>query len=249
MPNISETTVNNVIDVLKKNSDNSSHDRLERGVRHAASLWRETDGTEQEFIEFCKKNFVSDPDELFTVFKKAERNVEVLYGYFNEITLGLRKPLDEPMGEIKPIDKMFGSYSVGAHLIEDMYKNKIAFYIALNFPYYSLQEKNELGKKWSRKEWAYARLGDMFTARIPSDLIRKAGEVSSRSEMYIAEYNIYMGNVVDDSGKSLFPADMVLLSHWNLRDEIKSNYANKTNGVKKQGTIYKVMTRIMQHTK
>ncbi len=248
MPNISETTVNNVIKTLKDKSDKSSYDRLERGVKHAASLWRTSDGTEEDFTSFCQKNFISDPDELFTAFEKASRNVEILYGYFNEITLGLKKPLDEPMGPIKPIDEMFGSYSVGSHLIEDMYKNKIAFYIALNFPYYSLEEKNELGKDWSRKKWAYARLGDMFTSRVPSDLIRKAGEVASRSEMYIAGYNIYMGNVVDNTGKSLFPPDMVLLSHWNLRDEIKSNYANKTNGVEKQATIYKVMTRIIDQS-
>ncbi|NPA37166.1 MAG: hypothetical protein GXO47_10000 [Chlorobi bacterium] len=248
MPNISETTINNVVKTLKEDADKSSYDRLERGVKHAASLWRKSDGTEQDFTAFCKNNFITNPDELYTVFKKAERNVEILYGYFNEITLGLRKPLDEPMGEIKPIDEMFGSYSVGAHLIEDMYRNKIAFYIALNFPYYSLQEKNERGRNWSRKEWAYARLGDLFTSRIPSELISKAGEVSSRSEMYIAEYNIYMGNVIDESGTSLFPDDMVLLSHWNLRDEIKSNYANKTNGLEKQETIYKVMTRIIDQT-
>ncbi len=248
MPNISEVTIDKVISSLKGSTDKDSYQRLEKGVKHAASLWRASDGTEEEFVDFCEKNFTGDSDRLFKVYEKASRNIEILYGYFNEITLGLRKPLDEPMGEIGPIDEMFGSYSVGAHLIEDMYKNKIAFYIALNFPYYSLKEKEEFGKNWSRKEWAYARLGDVFTSRIPSDLIRKAGEVGSESEMYIARYNIYMGNVVDGTGKSLFPADMVLLAHWNLRDEIKSNYANKTNGLEKQGTIYKVMTRIIDQS-
>jgi oligoendopeptidase F len=41
---------------------------------------------------------------------------------------------------------------------------------------------------------------------------------------------------------------MVLLSHWNLRDEIKANYANKENGLAKQGMIYQVMQRIVDQS-
>jgi hypothetical protein len=39
---------------------------------------------------------------------------------------------------------------------------------------------------------------------------------------------------------------MVLLSHWNLRDEIKSDYADKETGSEKQEMIYKVMERIIR---
>ena len=35
-----------------------------------------------------------------------------------------------------------------------------------------------------------------------------------------------MGHLLTDDGRRLFPEDMVLLSHWNLRDELKSNYAD-----------------------
>ena len=38
---------------------------------------------------------------------------------------------------------------------------------------------------------------------------------------------------------------MKLLSHWNLRDEIKANYGNDENGLAKQRTIQKVMERIV----
>jgi hypothetical protein len=41
---------------------------------------------------------------------------------------------------------------------------------------------------------------------------------------------------------------MVLLSHWNLRDEIKSNYASLPNAFEKQEMIYKVMERIVDQT-
>jgi hypothetical protein len=39
---------------------------------------------------------------------------------------------------------------------------------------------------------------------------------------------------------------MVLLSHWNLRDELKADYADKEKGREKQEMIYKVMERIIK---
>lgn len=38
---------------------------------------------------------------------------------------------------------------------------------------------------------------------------------------------------------------MLLLSHWNLRDELKANYADLEKGPEKQEMIYKVMERII----
>src|SRR5881409_369126 len=41
---------------------------------------------------------------------------------------------------------------------------------------------------------------------------------------------------------------MRLLSHWNLRDEIKADYGDAANGLAKQRTIEKVMERIVTQT-
>ena len=141
---------------------------------------------------------------------------------------------------------MFGNYSVGSHTQNDFYSNKIAFAIALNFPYFTLAEKEDLGPKWSRDEWAMARLGDLFIARVPAELEQAVTEATGNSEMYIAEYNIYMGHLRTDDGRQIFPDDMVLLSHWNLRDELKADYADKKDGQEKQEMIYKVMERIIK---
>jgi hypothetical protein len=115
----------------------------------------------------------------------------------------------------------------------------------LNFPHYSLDEKTQLGENWSRKDWAYARMGDVFVSRVPSALLQKQSEAMSNADLYISEYNIYMGKLVDDAGKSLFPEDLKLISHWGLRDELKSNYANIEVGFEKQKTIYEVMKHII----
>jgi hypothetical protein len=134
---------------------------------------------------------------------------------------------------------------VGAHLQDDFYSNKIAFAIALNFPYYTLAEKEEMGPGWSREEWAMARLGDLFVSRVPAELNQALNVATGNAEMYIAEYNVQMGHLKTDEGKQLFPDDMVLLSHWNLRDELKADYADKEKGPEKQEMIYKVMEHII----
>lgn len=240
-----ETIVKNSVEKVLAAQPSADPVLLEKGVKHAASLWRSEDGTPEEFSEFVAANYISDPAKRRTVFLKVSSYFESLGGNMNEITLDLRKVLDEAAGEIDEIDRMFGNYSVGSHLQTDFYTNKIAFVIALNFPYFTLAEKEAQGAGWSREEWAMARLGDQFVSRVPAELNQAASVAMGNAEMYIAEYNIHMGKLRTDDGQKLFPDDMVLLSHWNLRDEIKSNYADKVNGMVKQDMVYKVMERII----
>ncbi len=221
---------------------------VEKGVAHAASLWREKDGSGDDFVAFCTGNFIADADQKQTFFTKVSRNFEILYGHYNKILLDLQRPIHEPMGEITPIDEAFSAYSPTAHLSDDFYQNKIAFQIALNFPFYTLKEKEALSKNWDRRDWAYARLGDMFVSRVPAAVLQQIAKAQSDAEMYIAGYNIYAGNLLDDQQQALFPSDMVLLSHWNLRDEIKSNYSRKDVGLQKQDMLYRVMLHIVNQT-
>jgi hypothetical protein len=242
---INEIIIKAVIDTVKSAQPASDLRLLEKGVKHTASLWRQEDGTAADFSEFVKKNYVSDPVKRKMLFEKISSYMESISGYNNEITLDLRKTLDEARGAIDEIDRMFGNYSVGSHLQNDFYSNKIAFAIALNFPSFTLAEKEQLGPKWSRDEWAMSRLGDLFISRVPSEFEQAITEATGNSEMYIAEYNIHMGHLRSDSGRQIFPDNMVLLSHWNLRDELKADYADKKNGPEKQEMIYKVMERII----
>jgi len=221
---------------------------IKRGIKHAASLWRKSDGTVEEFKKFCLENYLDDTEEKVAVFNIISKNFESLWGHNNKIRLDLRENVDLDNGSYHMIDAMFASYSPSSHFTEDFYANKIAFIIALNFPPFSLEEKNEHGKEWNALEWAYARLGDVFTERVPAEISQEIGSAYSSSAMYIADYNIYMGHLLNNSGQKLFPEDMVLLSHWNLRDELKSNYNNQKNGIEKQEMIYNVMKHIINQT-
>ena len=57
-----------------------------------------------------------------------------------------------------------------------------------------------------------------------------------------------MHHLVDAKGKRLFPPKLRLLSHWNLRDEIKADYSADDDGLAKQRMIAQVMERIVTQT-
>lgn len=239
---ISPSVVTSTIDELAA-KDNKNQTGIVKGVNQVARLWQSADGDDQAFKSFCLENYISDPAEKEQVFLKVSDYLEGIYGNFNEITLCLQRNLTLDNGPLHAIDEKFGAYSPGSHLTDDLYANKIGFIIALNFPKVSLEEKEALGN--DRKAWAYARLGDMFVERIPAAVKQSAAQTESDADIYIADYNIYMGRLLTSKGKTLFPADMRLLCHWNLRDEIKANYNKGKEGLEKQRTTYEVMKRII----
>jgi len=222
--------------------------RVERGVAQVAGLWRKEDGTPEEFRAFCKTGFVTDEIQLDTLFGKLQRNLEIISGYFHRIDLQLKEPVQLTGFQITPVDELFGGYDISSHLDEDLFANKIAFNAALNFPYYTLEEKTKEGKQWTRKQWAYARMGDRFTTRIPANILQNLSQVLASADSYISGYNICMGNLQNTKGEILFPANMKLISHWGLRDELKSDYSDKKHGIEKQELIYSVMKRIIDQS-
>ena len=224
-----------------KNPDNQT--LIEKGVKQTARLWQKQDGTVDEFIRFCMENYISDPSEKEAIFLKISDYLEAIWGNFNEMSLQLQKNIHEATGPLLKIDEQFAAYDPSTHFSDDMYANKLAFFITLNFPEYSLEEKESLEN--NRLNWAYARLGDMFTSRVPAELQQAVAKANSDADVYIANYNIYAGHLLDESGKKIFPENMVLLSHWNLRDEIKANYNKGETGLNKQRTIYEAMKRII----
>ncbi len=244
---INQATMDKVIKQLTDSCGEAAKTRIERGVKHAASLWDNLDGDRETFAAFCMANFVADTAKRDILFNKLQTSFEVLYGNYTKMVMDLRIPVDLSGAELTPIDEMFASYSPSSHLTDDLFANKIAFVSMLNFPFYSLTEKTELGANWTRRDWAYARMGDAFTSRVPASLNQQVNEALSKSDMYISEYNIVMDKLVDASGKTYFPEGMTLITHWGLRDELKSHYG-QAEGLEKQNMVYSVMKRIIDQS-
>ena len=224
------------------------HARLERGMAQVARFWRDEDGDAAVFEDFVRRNFAGDQETLDMVFNRFEQLFETLDGHMNEIIVAFRRQADLDFGPILPFDEAFAAYDPSAHISDDFFKNKLAFTILLNFPLTSLEQRLSEGESWSRRQWAEARLAQRFSKRIPAKVNLAVSEASARADQYIAEYNIWMHHLLDQKGRRIFPPKMRLLSHWNLRDEIKAQYSAKESVVVKQRMIQRVMETIVTQT-
>ena len=238
---IDNRDISKLIEEMKKEVPESEYGRLERGITLIAPLFTSEDGDLKAFV---RENFIKDRETLDKTFDRFVQNMEVLNGSMLLISREIAKPLQLDIGEPLKIDYIFGEYNPAAHIIDDFFRNRLAFIMLLNFPSYELQDKIILSGKWDRKQWAYAKLSEPFRDRIPSEVNQKINEVFTRVDNYISEYNIYMGNL-RENGKALFPKDLKLISHWGLRDELKAQYA-KPDGLKRQEMIYQLMKRIIE---
>ena len=249
MNNIDQQCVEQTVKSLQEkfNGTEGIEDRVARGVEQAAAFWTSADGTPEEFEAFCTENFVADPDERARMAEQLEKNFESLWGCFNKMNVDLNLPIHVDGPEPTALDELFGAYSPSAHFVDDMFEQKIAFIVVLNFPFYTLEEKNTLGKDWSRQDWAYARLGDVFTARVPAECQQALSAQLSSADNYISNYNIQMGHLLNDQGEHIFP-DLSLITHWGLRDELKTHYNEGEEGLAKQRMIYQVMRRIIDQS-
>ena len=115
--------------------------------------------------------------ERVVLFESLSRVLENVYQSADMLTVELLRPtqLTNASEPAEP-DWIMSGYSPLAHFSDDMFANKLAFVTILNFPHYSLEEKNRLGRQWTREEWAMARLGDVFTTRVPAKVKTQMAE-------------------------------------------------------------------------
>ncbi len=217
-------------------------------MHQVAEFWRTDDGDAATFEEFIHTNFAGDQATLDTMFNRFQSLLEQLDGHMHEISREFNQQSDLDLGPVLPFDEMFAGYDPSAHVLDDFFNNKIAFIVLLNFPLTTLDERLKNGPNWTRRQWAEVRLAERFDKRIPADVNLGIAQAAAESAQYVAQYNIWMYHLLDPQGQRLFPAKMRLLSHWNLRDEIKADYSDKQNGLAKQRMIQQVMERIVTQT-
>ncbi|HJZ83841.1 MAG TPA: hypothetical protein VKN99_01670 [Polyangia bacterium] len=233
-------------ELLKKHGE-AQRARIERGVDQVASLWRRSDGDEAAFVKFMNEQFIADPARLDATFDRFEEALEQLAGHFTEITRELSRHTVLDIGPVVEIDKLLSAFDAAAHLSEDLFESKIAFVALANFPLTTLDERLQKGETWTRRQWAEVRLAGRFARRIPAQVQQGIARAASDAELYIAEYNIWMHHLIGERGERQFARGLKLISHWNLRDDLKSNYAAK-DGLPRQRMIAKVMERIITQT-
>lgn len=236
-------TINKLIELYGE----SYKANVEKGVNQVATFWKKEDGSEEDFYNFCVNNFIPDDNMKIKTLNRIEANLEIILGNYNRISRELLKPIHLDVGELYPVDYMFAEFSPETHFYDDLFNTKIAFLILLNYPIHTLEEKINLSNDWTRLDWAKARLADLVISRIPYDAQQKQVAAYLKAEDYISNYNIFMNNIIYNNKKDLFPKGLKLITHWGLRDELKSHYQEE-DGLLKQEAIFQIMEHIINQT-
>lgn len=242
-----EAAVAEAARVLVAKHGEAERARIERGVRQAAQMWREKDGDAAAFQALCAAEFLPQGETLDLTFGRLEYAMERLGGYFTSLARDLRSGADLELGPLLPLDGRLSGFDASAHLSEDLYESRIAFVALLNFPLTTLEERLRDGGRWTRRQWAEGRLAQRFATRVPAEVNAAQAKAYAEGGAYIAGYNVYTHHVLTPDGKRLFPAGQRLLSHWNLRDEIKARYADP-EGLARQRLVARVMDAIVRQT-
>ena len=225
--------------------------RIDRGVDQVARYWRTVDGDAAAFRAFVESEFLPRGETYEATFRRLEFAFERTMGLLGSHYRDMQHGLHVDQGPLLPIDQRLGGWDIGIHVAEDLFRNKTTFVILLNFPLTTLEERLRDGARWTPRQWAEVRLGQGVSrsapllARIPAETGAKITEARAQADDYIASYNIFMHHVLAPSGERLFPTGMRLVSHWNLRDELKARYADK-DGLARQRLIQLVMERIVR---
>ncbi len=220
-------------------------DRIRVGVRQVAQRWWPEDGDAAAFKAFCEESFLAEPADLERTALRLERVLEQVHGRLHETRRELLEPLDLDVGPVPKVDELLANLDLDAHVGEDLFRTKVAFLALLNFPVRTLADYLRDGPTWDRATWARARMMDAFADRIPAAVVQDVTRAYTVNDQYIADYNIMMGNLVAPDGNRPFPADLRLITHWGIRDELKSHYG-EADGLAKQRLIARVMERIVR---
>ena len=221
-------------------------DRIRRGVRQVAERWWAEDGTAQDLAAFCEENWLAEEDARARCFARLEEALEQVDGHLHEIHRELSRRTDLDLGPLEPVDLLLQKVDISAHVDEDLFRTRVAFHALLQFPVHTLEERLAQGPRWTREEWARSRMMDRFAERIPPPILQGISLALRSADLYISEYNISMGSLVDSDGSRPFPEGLRLISHWGLRDELRAHYGTGDRGLRKQRLIRTVMDRIVR---
>jgi hypothetical protein len=218
--------------------------RIDRGIDQVLRYWRAEDGDAAAFSELVAAEFAPRGEDLHALFARLESALESLDGHLTSLRRDLRRGTDLEIGPLLPIDRRLAAYDPAAHVSDDLFRNKLAFVVLLNFPLTTLEERLTQGGSWSRRQWAEARLAQRFSTRVPAEVSARLTRAYAEADTYISGYNVLMHHVLPRDGRRLFPPGLRLISHWNLRDEIKARYADP-DGLPRQRLIQLVLERIV----
>lgn len=225
----------------------SHRQRIERGVAQVARRWGASEGDGAAFIAFCEKHFISDARELNRLLDRFETALEQIGGHLHEMMRNLRRWSELRGDEFPGVDDLLAKFDPAPDLSDQFYRQRLAFVALLNFARPELPEMLERGGQWSDAEWAEARIAQRFGARIPGELTDLARRVGHEANVFVQEFHVPVGTMIDASGRTWFEPGRKLIAHWLVREQIKAGYGRE-HGVEMQRALAWVMARHIDGT-
>ncbi len=221
--------------------------RASEGVGRVANRWQESDGDGVAFKSFCETNFVDSDEDRSRLLDRFESAMGSIGGHLYEIRRHLRRWTDLRGDEMPSFDNTMAMFDPCPDLSDQFYKQKVAFIALLNFDRPDLATMLSDGGEWSTDTWAEARAGRAFGPRIPAEVNDRARELEHDADMFVSEFHVPVGCMVDANGKTWFEKERKLIAHWLIREEIKAGYSQE-GGLEKQRALSWVMGRHIDGT-
>ena len=232
---------------IKETIEALNDPRASAGVKRVANRWQDCDGDGSEFKTFCIDNFVASDNDRTRLLGRYESALGSIGGHLYEINRHLRKWTDLRGDEMPQVDNIMAMFDPCPDLSDQFYKQKIAFVALLNFDRPDLATMLQEGENWSTDTWAEVRAGWAFGPRVPAEVNDRARKLEHEADMFVSEFHVPVGCMVDVNGKSWFEKERKLIAHWLIREEIKAGYTQE-GGLEKQRALSWVMSRHIDGT-
>jgi len=121
--------------------------------------------------------------------------------------------------ELPGVDDVLGTFDPAPDLAEQLYRQRIAFLVLLNFEPPTLATMERAGRDWTLDEWVAARLARGLPPRIPADVQLAVRRTQTAAEAWLHSVQVHVGTLVDAQGRRLYDPGTTLLAHWKVRDE------------------------------
>jgi hypothetical protein len=224
---VSFEEISKIKDELISRHSSESAARIEKGVYQLARIWDFSDGSYAGFREFCLNNFLPDR-ELTVNLPRITENLVLIGGYLSVIRSKMNEPFSFTDVNELHSDRFFRK-AVPSY---NPYTSELAYFLKLNFPVWSLEEKRQRSGDWDRNQWIMNAVGSYYPDR---EVVRNATLTAKQSEFkrYMDNYFFDMHRIMDARGDYPFINVTSLHCHRGLRDNIKEDYT-KDGGFERQ---------------
>ena len=222
--------------------------RIARGVAQVQRAWRADDGDPAAFRAFVEAEFLPQGPALDAAFARLESAFERVDGYFN--ALGRRpaprpRPGDRARAADRRAARRLGSRRATSPTTcsrRGSRSSSCSTSRAPPWPSGCATASSGAGGS-GRRPGSTGR----FALRVPAAAQAKLADARAAAEAYINGYNLRAHHLLARDGRRLFRPKLRLISHWNLRDELKGAYAD-ADGLDRQRVIAAAMDAIVRQT-